>query len=228
MPLAYWLGGLFGVASWLFLSRCDPSDSILWFCGENQETVFFALTFASDIVRSLAWPATVLVVVIMLRKPFLEAFSELKLSKIRVGAVEAEFLTDFDEAERDLRELGPAVEDARPSDKVLDFLKVDKRYAVLAAWNELEGKLKRLAEYSANGDYRRSINFGRKGSFSTFYRSLDLPKQMIGVIDELRRVRNEIAHNNDILISESDILRYIGVAADIERFVQNKLDKMPY
>lgn len=111
-----------------------------------------------------------------------------------------------------------------PSSKILGYLKIDKKFAVLAAWIELEQKLKRLAEYELE-DYRSNkFEFIRPSD----YRRLNLPKPVIQAIGELRNARNRIAHEAEPDISESEILRYLDLAADIENYVKKKLDLKGY
>jgi hypothetical protein len=109
------------------------------------------LEFIASLVHSLAWPAAAVVMVVVLRKPIGAALQ--RLSKAKVGPVEAEFDQELAEVREELKrapELAsqPAGEQTTSMlslpDELTRLAEASPRAAVLEAFARVEARLREL------------------------------------------------------------------------------------
>ncbi|MEH8019351.1 hypothetical protein MN202_19115 [Rheinheimera muenzenbergensis] len=174
------------------------------------------------IFEVLAWPITTLIIVIMLRSPFLELISTLK--KLKYKDLELEFEKEAQNilaaAERDLPEpIKPDQAEVKNPDMQYScaHLHLDPSAEILGAWRDLELKL-------------RELSSEQRGNRSTSHVVRELAKsgkissETAGVILELSYFRNKIAHSDEELISHNtsssfmeSVARVLPLLEDIDR-----------
>jgi hypothetical protein len=107
------------------------------------------LTFTASVLQSLAWPLSVLLIVVVLRKPIGAALQ--RVSKARVGPVEAEFDQELAEVRKEVQRSTPPAQTGREAPMApslpeeLDRLaEASPRAAVLEAFARIETRLREL------------------------------------------------------------------------------------
>jgi len=97
------------------------------------------LSFFANVIGSLAWPATVLAVVLLLRKKLVEMLPFIR--KLKAGPVEAEFEREVKELRAEARESLPPPEPKlleTQSQRLYQLAQVSPRAAVIEAWQGVE------------------------------------------------------------------------------------------
>jgi hypothetical protein len=111
------------------------------------------LEFTASVIKSLAWPTVVLIIVVVLRKPIAEALRR-GLRRVKAGPFELEWeekLIDVRqevEASPDLASsvVGRLTEAVVPSDELTALAKTSPAAAVMESFSRLEAELRRLVQ----------------------------------------------------------------------------------
>ena len=159
------------------------------------------LTFISKVIESIAWPAVALILGLVFRKRLLELLPTMK--KFKAGPVEAEFelatkqvLVD---ASKEVASAAPPAiaeepqADGATKNIVSELLtaRTDPAGMILEGWSKVDGQLHQLG---------RQINLIDDPLESTgrVYSKIKLadvlPPATFKLIDELRELRNKVAH----------------------------------
>lgn len=199
---------------------CGKESSSLWFCGESPEVVVATLSFISELIASLAWPLAVLLLGLLFQRKINTLLGSMK--RLKAPGIEAEFNELVEDAESNLADEKQAVvsEPSEVSPRILKYLQVDKKYAVIAAWLEIEGKLLKLAEQMNVLDYTaRKPNAFR----DVILRRLEFPEGIVEAIRDLRSARNAVAHANANDMTESSVIKYLQIATEINGFLDSRI-----
>ena len=170
-----------------------------------------ALTFGSDVVKSLAWPATALVALVLFRTPIASAIRRVKDAKFSRTGVDLDF--DFRRGLADIEaNLPPGAsltrtEAVSASDDVEAGLPAS--YVINASWNRLEQALRKIAVDRHIGDGRGSFK-----NADLIAGRIPLPPETVGLIRELRRLRNGALTETENL-SRTDAARYETAVAAV-------------
>lgn len=168
------------------------------------------LAWSGAIVGALAWPLAALMIALLFRRPLLALLA--RLDELSWGDKSARFAQRLDRLES---EAGPApVEPDGPEialsgdhGRFIKLLDLSPNAAVLDAWSRVEEALQGLAltHALANNDAAQAG--------CALQRCGVLPARTVGMIGEMRRLRNAAAHNQDI--SVSDALRFRNLAKGV-------------
>lgn len=156
------------------------------------------------IIDILAWPITIIVVVMMLRAPLSELVPTLK--KLKYKDLELEFEKEANkilaEAERELPE-PPKPEPVEHEDSGIRFSlrRLEPADEIMKSWRNLELKLR---EMSGEESSKRSTGYmvrelAKTGAIST---------EMSKLILELSSLRNKVAHTDEEAISYNASLSF--------------------
>ena len=183
------------------------------------------LSFLSSVIKSLAWPAVVLVLSFMLRKrigPALERLFD-RATKIKgPGGFEADFARDLIEAREKSEELeieaaaseppndqqlGRLFPPIAPDDRYIALAKLSPEAAILESFKEVERVL--IENQSAvYGPTTASTLSGRRLSLTQIARDLHsagaIPSEVLDQFRRVRELRNLAAHptgNSDLSIA---------------------------
>ncbi|MFW5920431.1 MAG: hypothetical protein ACOCUS_01225 [Polyangiales bacterium] len=174
------------------------------------------MTFSAKLIDALVWPLTVLVGVLLLRRPLGELLPEMR--KVKYKDFEAEFGAQMDELRQESEQAGggrpstPAATDR--TRRLHDLAAVAPNAAVLAAWRKVETAARALLD--AEGyelDY----------AVATPYRMIEsvlagdelLEPRQIKMYRQLRRLRNKVAHADDFELSPGQARQYVDVALSL-------------
>lgn len=173
------------------------------------------LAFVASLVESLAWPTSVVLIVVTMRKPIAAAMT--RLSKARVGPVEAEFEQGLAEVRHDLRhapELATHTGDTPTPmlslpEELTRLAAASPRAAVLEAFARIEARLRELlADAGVNVDDRQSgVALARIA-----HRHQLISDETLNAVEGLAVMRNLAAHSPTDDISLDKALDYLALA----------------
>lgn len=178
------------------------------------------LTFIAAVVSATAWPAAVLIIFLVIRKPLLELIP--LLQRLRYGDIEIDFGREVDDLLQDMRRALPPVRQSAErsplQDNLLELARISPRAVVLEAWVELE----RSAIDAAR---RHQLNLRSKEQRSPLLLGNALVEA--GLLDEnqqeifyrLRNLRNAAAHASEFAFDADSALEYAQVASRLSEYL---------
>lgn len=171
------------------------------------------LTFIAEIVKAIAWPVAVVLLARIFRPELANLLRGLKKGKI--GPAEFEF-------ERTVKELESTAPDLAwtpaETDRPIEYVRLaatHPRAAILEAWVRLED---RAIEFAlSKGLTNPSARRHPQGAFAGIRSSGILSKRHLDVLDELRELRNEAAHDPDFNPPYDAVVTYVYLAENLLR-----------
>jgi hypothetical protein len=187
------------------------------------------LTFIAEIIKGLAWPAVVLTLLLVLRRPIADLLPLVR--KLRYKEFEAQFGARLEEVETLKAETAPALPEPaapaqpgeppgafrRPSTDVLSLAlqlaEKSPRAAILEAWLGVESAAKSAVK-------RLGLVAITPRSLLDVIRTLDksnaLDAAQIAMLHELRSLRNDAAHSAEVALSTETAIRYVALAESLK------------
>ena len=172
------------------------------------------LQFLASVVGSIAWPATVITVVLILRSEIVALLPFLR--RLKAGPLEAEF-------EREVKELKNEAAQALPEelsqtlegrDRLLKLAELSPRAAILEAWQGVEFAARRVAmQYGGSpvpdvrSPGRLTKELAQMGAVSV---------DDIALMQDLRGLRNQATHSPDFNPSFEAVANYIQLATAVQ------------
>ncbi len=180
-------------------------------------------TFIVELIRELAWPFTVLLIIFLLRKPLSELLP--LLQHIRYQGIELDFGRQVQEltvqAAREIPQATHVSEETRRLKAHLEKLALlSPRAVVLESWLLLE---EAAVEASQKNKLKLSSRELRSPALLGYY------LEQAGIIDEnkqeifnrLRNLRNAAAHASDFAFDSQAAIDYAQTAIDLAEFIQS-------
>ena len=182
------------------------------------------LTFASELVKALAWPAVGLTIVLALRSEIKALLPLVK--KLKAGPVEAEFDREVRELAREAEgQIPPAPSVALTSperEKLLQLAALNPRSAIIEAWHNVEFAARRVVEARDPSITARELQ-----SSSALLRSLNrheiLSRDEVALYNELRALRNQAVHLPEFAPSSDAVLNYIDLALRLKSALESRM-----
>jgi hypothetical protein len=180
------------------------------------------LSFLASVVGSVAWPVTVLAVVLILRKELVALLPFLR--RLKAGPVEAEF-------ERQVKELKNEVAQALPEElpqalegreRLLKLAEISPRAAILEAWQGVEFAARRVATHYGGSpvpDVRSPSRLTKE-----LAKLSQVSVDDLALIQDLRGLRNQATHSPDFSPSYEAVANYIQLASALQARLQNLAD----
>lgn len=175
------------------------------------------LTFLAQVIGSLAWPVTTVIVVLFLKHPIASLFPALK--RLKAGPVEAEFERGIAEAKTEAANLPapealPAPLDARRQ-QLLQIAYINPRTAILDAWQGVEFAVKKAAIQRIGGSPMPDVSSALKMVRELAKASL-IPPDDVALFHDLRGLRNQATHAPDFNPTLESALNYIDLAVGLQ------------
>ena len=176
-------------------------------------------TLASNIIESLAWPMTVLVVLALFRKELSSLFARIR--KGQFGDASVEFEVAVAVTEEIVHEKHGAKKAMHAPIRIEDQQRAedDPRGCVIKAWLELDREVRCALEKKGLLDsavVNRPINRYIKELVKL---SDEISEKDLMVFAELRAMRNKYVHDPDFQPSPESVLGYMTLAKDLaEKF----------
>lgn len=171
------------------------------------------LTFISELIKAIAWPAVTLVIAFLFRGQIRALLARLKKGKL--GPTEFEFEETVKELKQEAVQAGlpPAAETA-----AFWATYSDPRAVIIDAWLGVERAAFRLAERLDLLVGGGSRNIGRVIRLLQEANAID-PGQA-GVLNELRVLRNQATHEVDFSPSADSVVSYVQLAKGLKEALE--------
>ncbi len=190
----------------------------------SGDIIMDELTFTIELVKSLSWPLTLLIVVMILRKPIIELPSLIK--KLKIKDVEIEFDKKVEELKEEALKQLPVIEQdetrLRRNRFLIDLAQVSPRSAILESWIELENtSLKSLKEKELENVSLSSLSPLQLGDL--LIKSDILDENKMNIYHQLRNLRNAAVHATDLKVTPLVAVEYLNMANLLTGFIENRI-----
>ena len=187
-----------------------------------------------QLVSSLAWPITVLVIVFVFRSELAKAFS--RLSNLKYKELEVKFGTDLEKVEKEAKliNLKTHIEvttntSAKLSvdseyEQLIKIAELSPRAAITAAWFEIEKAAKEVIT-NAGLKLKRPENVIEVVNYLVKERLFN--ESAISVFNNLRRLRNEATHAPEFVLSISEAERFINLSLSLAHDLYSCANLLP-
>ncbi len=179
------------------------------------------LTFIIELIKILAWPVTVLIIFLLLRRQIEQLFPSLQ--RFSYGGLELDFSRQVQELSQRARVALPAPETNSSLDatrlRLIDLAPISPRAAVLEGWLQVE----RVAVEAAK---RHNLNLPSNVARSPLLLGQALEDSGIisdnttAIYHRLRNLRNIAAHANDFSINPDLAIEYVDLAMRLTEYLQ--------
>lgn len=181
-----------------------------------------ALTFLSEIIRSVAWPVTVVVLVVVLRKPLVELIPLLR--RLKYKELELEFSQQVSElkaeAESISREHPEEQGQISPSsNRILNLVSFSTRASIMEAWLEVESAAIAVASSFWNqppSDVMK--NYPKLGEYLLQCKVIN--EKQLDIFNTLRKLRNKAVHAEELELNEKDARSYVQLALNLAEHIR--------
>jgi hypothetical protein len=186
------------------------------------------------LVQALAWPVITLLIVLLLRRPFIELLKNVE--KMKWQGVEFEFGKQLVNAEKGAKELSlPSAEKVKlPAfkqetslyERMKAIAEISPAAAVADSWKAVEFATLQVA--NAHGYDFPERTAGYKIIEKLVVDGV-IDKGTMSLYRDLRELRNSAAHHSDFSITVSEALRYIDLSLSLANRLQEiaNLEKPP-
>ncbi len=182
-----------------------------------------ALTFLSEIIRSVAWPVTVVVLVVFLRKPLVELIPLLRRLKYK------ELELDFSKEVSELKAEAESISRKHPeeqsrisphSSRILNLVSFSTRASIMEAWLEVESAAIAVASSFWNQAPSEVMkNYPMLGEY--LFQCEVINEKQLDIFNSLRKLRNKAVHTEELELSEKDAKSYVQLALDLAEYIRN-------
>ncbi|WP_410769512.1 hypothetical protein [Fontibacillus sp. BL9] len=185
------------------------------------------------VLKTLAWPVAVLVIVILLKKPIKDLIPALK--KLRYKEFELDFNKELEEVERkaDEAQLPQTTEVIKNPELLnnpntlerMNYIKDlnlnSSRGGIIDSWLLVEEALRNLAEQHS----LRSINMAPVQILRELFQKNIITHDVFEICDTLRKIRNEAVHSNNFSASPSESNEFINMSFRVLASLNNLLNE---
>lgn len=183
------------------------------------------MTNLVDPPDKLAWPITVMTIVVLLRRELRDVFS--RLSHLKYGELEATFEKGLQEAEARAKAAALPMAGSQPApasreaelvaeERLSRLTEISPRAAISEAWIGVEEALRAVASIlDLDGRDRMS----HRRIVQELRRLGRLNDDVLATYDRLRRLRNEAVHAPDFALSSKETNRYVELATGLAAYL---------
>jgi len=181
------------------------------------------LTFIDELIKTLAWPLTVLAILILLRKPLAGLIP--LLQRIKYKDFELEFGRQVREVRAEANEELPPPQKPKAlipqaPDPILELARVSPRAAVTEAWRQVEAAALDAAQRNnVPLQYREAVSPVR------VIRALEKAEVVdpapMAIFHDLRALRNQAAHAPEFALSTEAVIEYVELARRLIEYLSS-------
>lgn len=181
------------------------------------------LTFIAELIKTLAWPLTVLAILILLRKPLVGLIP--LLQRIKYKDFELEFGRQVREVRAEANEELPPPQKPKAMipqapDPILELARVSPRAAVTEAWRQVEAAALDAAQRNnVPLKYREAVSPVR------VIRALEKAEVVdpapMAIFHDLRALRNQAAHAPEFALSTEAVIEYVDLARRLIEYLSS-------
>ena len=185
------------------------------------------LSFTSNIIASLAWPLTVVLIIIILRSPISELILSIdqitgKNWKVRFRRGVQQLGQQVDEAlqleREEIRRVTPDEHLQRDYERYYNMAYDDARSAVISSWLLIEEAVRDLAK-------RKDLDIKHYPSthhiLQQLFKEQIVSQNFYDIINSARNLRNEAIYSKRFSISPQDAQNYIATAEKIASYLRS-------
>jgi hypothetical protein len=182
------------------------------------------LTFVSEIIKALAWPSTIIVIIYLLKKPIIEFLPFMK--KLKYKELELEFSQEVmalkaEVSETPTLEIDKADNLTLSTSKAFELVSFSTRAAIMESWIELETAAVEVASSLWNQSSSEAMrNIPRLAEY--LHKSKIIDDKQLSIFQRLRQLRNKAAHAEELHLSEEDAKTYIIMASSLVKHLHGK------
>jgi uncharacterized protein YutE (UPF0331/DUF86 family) len=180
------------------------------------------LTFTAEMTKALAWPLTIILALLLLRRPLADLIP--LLQRLRYKDLELDFGKRVQELASEIKKELPGGRQAggaqqRGRNRLADLAHASPRAAVLEAWLEVEE-----AAIAAAKRHQLKLSDRERRSPSTLEQALVdsqiLDENKRGIFSRLRNLRNAAAHASDFDLDSGSAIIYAGSANRLAEYLR--------
>lgn len=190
------------------------------------------LTFVSKIIESLAWPATAILVIFLVREQLPEIARSLK--SIKYKDFEMTFERDVKEAAAEVKAALSAWDaatrpgflfGATPSQHTTAVSHYSQSAAMLEAWLMVESA---AADFAAKLDPNSAPKYPSPLKLKeTLVKAGIFDRRQAEAFDALRKIRNQLVHVMNAQFSEDTVADYLASAEAMAMYITEQANKLP-
>jgi hypothetical protein len=180
------------------------------------------LTFTSKALDALAWPLASIALVALLRKELQKLAPQLK--KVKAGPLEAEFEREVKEVKANAAptqsEQRTGTPDVASKAFLLHLAEMHPRSAIQEAWVRVEAAARTALGSKDKPSELRSYVSAARLAEPLAEQGL-LTHGQVTLFHELRRLRNEVAHQSNLEPSTESVKSYIEMSSYLQGWLEN-------
>jgi hypothetical protein len=175
------------------------------------------------LIDSIAWPATILVMFYMLRKPIKSLLPFVE--NVKYKDLEVTFRKGLQEARTEAGEAGIDFKSSsEEKENIYRLAETSPSYAIVEAWKEIELAAKdKINQLVKN---KETLSEAQQDPLSHLELTGALIPSTIRAIRELWALRNQTIHIEDLKLSKEDVLEYVILAKAISKQI-NSITELP-
>lgn len=176
--------------------------------------------FLSEVINAVAWPVTVITLVLMLKKPILALLPNLQHLKYK------DFELKFSEEIKALKNEASKTKNKKHNDGVMYSLEdsplerlasYSPRAAIMEAWGRVEAAAAAVAgKYDLD---KLSVN-NMVGLGECLYQDKFIDKKQLNIFNKLHQLRNKAVHANEFELNITDAIFYVELASTLENQIK--------
>jgi len=179
-------------------------------------------TFIIEILKAVAWPLTIVLIVLILKRPIVQLFPSLQ--KMKFKDFELEFNKEVQQLSNETMRTSPDIFNFNQTNIFdNDFnnaIQYSPREEIIKAWIKLEdsarGALKKQNVKLSRLDYSSPLHLANRLRENKL-----LDSSKIGIFNNLRNLRNEAAHSYRFNIMPESAREYINIADSLMHYLDN-------
>lgn len=176
------------------------------------------LQFIIELLDKTIWPITIFILLFVIRKPLKDLIPLLKKAKI------SELELEFDRELAKAKEVaGTGLLEASDNWKV-NLLELARNYpntAILEAWKEIEDRAEKLL-HKIEPELELDIPERYKKMQTVLSREEVIETKHVKVFNELRQIRNKVAHAKGYELTQNQALSYLSLAIPLIEYLEEK------
>ena len=176
--------------------------------------------FFADIVKSLAWPFVVVLVVLLLRGQLDRVIGNAE--KVVYGNFEISFAKKVSQIRNEINQLVSAVQyDPGKADRLYRSASLTPSIAIMGAWQEVKIAVIRLM-LKRRPDLKLDSDTPYKHLETLLIEYNTLDKKQIKIFHDLRVLRNKVKHVPQYKVTPDQAQEYIALALSLADFLSTK------
>src|SRR5262245_24456347 len=174
-----------------------------------------------EVLEVVIWPVTVLILVLILRRPLIALLQSTK--KLKYKDLELEFRKGIEQVQAEAKEALPEVLDKNKSSVEIDLYglaQISPTAAITEAWRAVESSAKSLIAFKGHKlDYE--VDRPYKLIQDVLVRGKIIDQRRGKIFNDLRQLRNKIVHTEHFTLSTEQAEKYIDLSIKLRQYLDS-------